>query len=248
MKRAVTALLAMVVLVAVGCGTEGYETRMSTTLANMKYDRKLDENLAPPVAKGMLQQLHVYLRPPLNMPTPTQAFQMTVVEPGKFDLENSFIDPQTQESLHVLVRDKTPKAANKKAAPNPAEAVPRGDFNTEVIELIRNAYGVELESANFKDETVKNPKSNRSKTFKHVGPLDAGNRFLDVYLFGGKESMQEVAMIFEYPKEDATLKPMIKLSLEAFASGQIADQSFAGGDEDEGGDGTGEGGSAPVAF
>jgi hypothetical protein len=235
-------------LLAVGCGTEGYETRMSTTLANKKYDRKLDENLAPPVSKGMMQQLHVYLRPPRNMPSPTQTFQMTVVEPGQFDLENSFIDPETQESLHVLVRDRTPKPANKKAAPTPAEAAPRGDFNTQVIELLRNAYGVDLDSTKFKDEPVKNPKSNRSKTFKHSGPLLAGNRYIDVYLYGGKEQMQDVALIFDYPQTDNAIKPAIRLCLESFATGRIADLSFSGGEEDEAGDGSGEGGAAPVAF
>ena len=75
------------------------------------------------------------------MTGPTQTFQLTVVEPGKYDVESSFIEPEKQ-SLHILARVKRPKTPSKKA-PTQAET-PRNDFNSDVVELLKNVYGAEI--------------------------------------------------------------------------------------------------------
>src|SRR5208283_6072690 len=140
MKRAVAVLLGVGLVLVLGCGTQSYETRLDKTLDNMKYQKRLDDSLGDAATKGKLEQLGIYVRPPKSM-TPTETFQLTVVEPGKYDVESSFIEPEKQ-SLHILARVKRPKTPSKKA-PTKAET-PRGEFNSDVVELIKNVYGAEL--------------------------------------------------------------------------------------------------------
>ena len=145
-----------------GCGTQSYETRLEKTLDNMKYQKRLDDNLSDAATKGKLEQLQIYVRPPKSMTGPTQTFQLTGVEPGKYDVESSFIEPEKQ-SLHVLARVKQPKSPSKKAPSQPE--TPRNDFNSDVMELLRNVYGAEL-------EPDKRPQA-RSHELRIQGPQDA---------------------------------------------------------------------------
>ena len=142
MKRLSAIALGAGLVLAVGCGTQNYDFRLERTLDHMAYQKKLNDNLNDAPTKGKLEELQIYVRPPKDMTGPTQTFQMTVVEPGRFDVESSFIE-QDKQSLHLLARVKRPKTPSKKA-PTPAETAPRGDFNTDVIELVKNAYGTEL--------------------------------------------------------------------------------------------------------
>ena len=110
-------------LLAGGCGGKSYETRLDRNLDLKRYTRRLDENVQP-AAKGKLEPNLIFVRPPLNMEGPTKEFAMTVLEPGRFDVAESFVDPEKKSSLHVLARIPRPKtpAGKKAAAPNPSAA------------------------------------------------------------------------------------------------------------------------------
>lgn len=241
MKRVVAVFMGAGLFLVIGCGTQNYETRLERTIERMKYQKQLDENLTEASTKGRLEQLLIYVRPPKEMTGPTQTFQLAVVEPGKFDVEASFIEPEKQ-SLHVLGRVKQPKTPTKKGAPKAAEPPPRGDFNTEIVELLRSVYGVELNAADFKED------KKGDNTFKYK-LLDLTAKNVQVYLYGSKNSPYEVALIFEYPKDDHNVvNPRIRLCLESFATGQKAKRAFAGGEaEEEAGEG-GEETAQPVTF
>ncbi len=237
MKRAAAVVLCASFIVIIGCGTQSYETRLEKTLDNMKYQKRLDDNLTGAPTKGKLEELHIFVRPPKNM-TPSQTFLLTVVEPGKYDVESSFMEPDKQ-SLHILGRVKRPKTPSKKG-PAPPET-PRGEFNADVVEMLKNVYGAEIDLTKFKTESKLN------NTFKS-NLLDLNAKEVQVYLYGSKSDPYEVALIFEYPKtEHNAVNPKIGLCLESFAVADKAKRAFAGG-ETEDLEGTGEGTASPVAF
>ena len=167
-----------------------------------------------------------------------------MIEPGRFDLENSFIDQDKSEALHILVRVKQAKApgsAKKGAAPK-AEAAPRGDFTTDVIEIIKSVYGADLEANKFKPDFKKH--GTRENDFKAT-TLDLTAKEVQIYFYGDKNAPHEVALIFDYPKDSKkNIDSKIRLSLEAFAVGEAARHAFSGGGEGEGGE-EGGGGEAP---
>jgi hypothetical protein len=241
MKRVSAIAISAGLVLVIGCGTQNYEYRLEHTLEQMKYQKRLDDNLIDAPTKGKLEELQIYIRPPKDLAGPTQTFQMTVIEPGKYDVESSFIE-QDKQSLHLLARVKRPKPAGKKAA-TPADAVPRGEFNSDVVELLKNVYGAELDLSQFKEDKKLN------NTFKYK-LLDLNAKNVQIYLYGAKNNPYEVALIFEYPKaEHSTLNPKITLCLESFAVGDRAKKAFAGGEsEEEGVEGTGEEGSQPAVF
>jgi len=238
MKRAFAIVASACLILAMGCSTL-YDERLNTTLEEMRYRKRQDDNLLPAATKGKLEELQIYIRPPKNLKGPTQTFAWTVIEPGRFDLENSFIDQDKGESLHILVRVKKTKApaSTKKGAATKA-AVPRADFTTEVIDLIKSVYGVELEANKFKPEIRSNGK--RPNDFKAT-PLDLSPKEVQVYLYGDKNGPYEVALIFDYPKESKkNIDSKIRLSLEAFAVGEAARRAFSSGGEEGGEEGGGE--------
>jgi hypothetical protein len=239
MKRAFAIVASACLILAVGCST-AYDTRLGKTLDEMRYKKRLDDNLVKAIEKGKLEELHIYVRPPKNLKGPTQTFALAVIEPGRFDLENSFIDQDKQESMHILVRQKKAKAPpSKKKAAAPTEAAPRGEFTTDVIEIVKSAYGAELESKQFKPDAKKH--GARENNFKSA-TLDLAAKEVRVYFFGDKNGPYEVALIFDYPKEEKSkIDSKIRLSLEAFAVGPAAVYEFSGGDA-EGGE---EGGGVP---
>jgi hypothetical protein len=240
MKRLSAVVLGAGFVLVLGCGTQNYEYRLEETIRQMKYQKRLNDNLTAAPTKGKLEELQIYVRPPRDMTGPTQTFQMTVVEPGKFDVESSFIE-QDKQSLHILARVKRPKTPAKKGAAA-AEPTPRGDFNADVIELVKNVYGAELEASQFKEEKKQN-NAFKAKT------LDLNAKKVQTYLYGSKTSPYEVALIFEYPAtEQNAINPKINLCLESFAVGEKARRAFAGGEVDEeiGGEGSGEETSAPA--
>lgn len=242
MRRLCGMLASLSLFLAIGCGTQSYEYRLTQTLENMKYQKKLNDALIPAVATGKLKDLDIYVRPPKNLQGPTQAFQLTVVEPGKFDVENSFIEKDKQ-NLHILARVKRPKPTAKKGQPA-APAPVRGEFNADVIELLKNVYGVDIDPTKFKEE------SKKKNVFRH-GTIGLDPKTLQIYLYGSKSSPYEVALIFEYPKtEHNTLNPRIGYCLESFAVGDRAKRAFAGATseeelEDSGGD-DGSGAAPPI--
>ncbi len=227
MKRAAVVVLGASFVLVLGCGTQSYETRLEKTLDNRKYQGRLNDNLGDAATKGKLEQLEIYVRPPKSMTGPTQTFQLTVVEPGKFDVESSFIEPEKQ-SLHILARVKQAKTPSKKA---PAKAeTPRGEFNADIVELLKNVYGDEkIDLSKFKSE---DKFEHTNYTFKSY-EVDLNVKTVQVFLYGSKNDPHEVALIFEYPKaERNAVSPKIKLCLESFAVGDKAKKAFGGETED----------------
>jgi hypothetical protein len=239
MQRSLGILAGMVLVVVAGCSD--YDVRLQETLEEMQWKKKLDDNLAPPSEKGQLKDELIYVRQPKTLTGPTQTFGLTV-EPGKFDVENSFIDQAKGTSLHVLARHKKPKpaATNKKTTAAPAEATPRGDFAADVLEVVKSAYGVEVPPGQLKSETKK--RKGRSNAYR-ITRQDLGAKEVQVYIYGNKNDAYEVALIFEGPKEELrNLFSRIDYCLQSFAVGDFARRAFAGVSEYDAGD---EGGGAP---
>lgn len=237
MKRFWATLVSLGLFLAIGCSSKNYDIRLEKTLENMKYQKKLNEALIPAVATGKLKELDIYLRPPKNLEGPTKAFQLTVVDPGRFDLENSFIENKKQ-NLHVLARVKRPKPPAKKGAPAVATP-PRGKFDDDVLELLKGVYGVDLQLPKFKADTKK------KNAFRHY-TIDLDPKTVQIYLYGAKNNPYEVALIFEYPKtEHSLLNPKISYCLESFAVGERAKRAFEGATTEEELEETSEGGGGP---
>ena len=163
------------------------------------------------------------------MTGPTQTFQMTAVEPGKFDVESSFIEPDKQ-SLHLLARVNRPKTPSKKAATH-AETAPRGDFNTDVVELVKNVYGAELDHAAVQGrEEAEQYVQGQDARPERQERADLSLRQQDQPVRGGPD--------LRVPQGRAQrVNPKIGLCLESFAVGEKARRAFAGGEVEEGGGG-----------
>jgi len=238
------AMVATAILVlSGGCGSKSYEYRLDKTLESMRYRKRLDDNLMPPPAKGIapFEELSIFLRPPKNL-AQSKEFQMTVLEPGQFDLESSFFEEKKQ-NLHVLARVKKRPASKKPAAPTPADTAVRGEFNRDVVNIVGNVYGVtdDLGVEKFKEV------SKKANKFK-FHTFATSDKNVQVYLY--KSDPYEVALIFDYPSsEQANLASKINLALESFAVGPKAKNRFAGslGDEGPGEDGA-SGGAPGQAF
>jgi hypothetical protein len=240
MKRAFAVLAGLCFVLVIGCSN--YDSRLAQTLEEMRYRKRLDVNLIEAPTKGKLQELAIYVRPPKALKGPTQTFTMTVVEPGKFDLENSFIDQEKQESMHLLARVVRPKAPPKKGAAQP-EPTPRGKFVDDVLELIKTVYGVEVEPNQLKVE--EHSHGNRRNPFK-AKTVDLTAKKVQIYLYGDDKAVYQVALIFEYPEgSHSSINPKIPLCLQAFAVGEAAKRAFQGAGDEYGGEEGGEGGGAP---
>jgi hypothetical protein len=237
MKQAF-AILASACL-ALGMGCADYDIRLGKTYEEMKYKKRLNDNLEEAVSKGKLLEDLIYVRPPKGLKGPTQTFTLTAVEPGKFEIENSFIDDTSKASLHVVARIKRPKAADPKKAPTQAETTPRGKFLDDVIELVKAASGVDLTPAQLKPETKTH--ADRENVFKAV-KLDLQTKEVHLYVHEDPGSAREVALIFDFPKTEINkLSPKIGLCLESFAVGERARRAFSGASDLEGGEETGAG-------
>jgi hypothetical protein len=239
MKKVYGILAGASLLLVIGCSD--YDIRMNETFAEMKYQKRLNDNLADAPTKGTLQQDAIYVRPPKGLVL-AQAFTLAPVETGNFDIENSFVDQEKQASLHLLARIKKPKAPpGAKKAAIASEPPARGKFVDDVLEIIKTAYNVELPASSLKAEVKGH--ANRNNTFKAT-KLDQETKETQIYMYGDANSAYEVALIFEYPKKELSyMAPKIGLCLESFAVGDRANRAFSGtGDLD-----TGEeaGGGAP---
>lgn len=243
MRRLLTVVMTASLLVAAGCGTS-YEKRLEETLDRMRYEAKLDKNLMPPPKKdeGKFVESAIFIRPPKNFKH-SKEFTLTVLEPGKFDLDSSFLDEKVaNESLHVLGRINRPKAPDKKKAAAPDAAV-RGDFASDVVAVVNSAYSADLDVAKFKEETKKS-----GNKFKRAPAFESNGKNVQVFIYGTKTDQHQVALIFEYPKEEhATMNPRIELCLDSFSVGKKAQRAYAGDQEEESGEEGAASGSG-VAF
>jgi len=234
MRRGCLILASACLLLVLGC--RDYDYRLGQTLEELRYQQRLEKNLEKAPTKGKLQQELIYVRPPKGMAGPTKTFTLTVVEAGKFDVESSFFDESKTASLHVVARHKKPKAPPKKGAAAAPAAAPRGDFTAEVIDMVKTAYGTEdLTPSKFK--VVSKKHAGRENSYKEA-KLNLNTKEVLIYLYGtvDKNSPYNVALIFEYPKTEAsTLSSKVNLSLETFAVGEPANRAFSGGSPEEGG-------------
>lgn len=236
--RRVSALFATTALLILGgCGLGSYEARLNKTLEDMKYQDRLNRLLMPQV-KGKFEELAIYLRPPKNL-AQTKEWMLAPIEPGKFDLDASFLEPQKQ-SMHVLARVKRAKSPGKKAAPTPADSVDRTNFNGDVLAILNEFYKPpeDLAATKFKAETKK------ANEYKYQ-TIAVGDKNVQIYLY--KKEPYDVALIFEYPKaEQANVFSKIGLCLESFAVGEKARRYFAGATTEE--EATQQSGSSGPAF
>jgi hypothetical protein len=237
MKRILGILAGAGLAVLIGCAQQ-YDLRLEATLANKKYQQTLDRNLEKAPDGSNLKPANIYVRPPLGFKGPAQTFALGALEPGRFNIADSFIDPDKQAGLHIVARDNRPKATPKKAA-KPAEAEPppaaRGDFTADVLDLIKSAYSVDVDAQSLKSETKGH--GSRMYPFK-TATKDAGNKEVQVWIYGEKNSPTQVALIFDYPKESRnSLSSAIGHCLEAFGVGRWAESLYAGREEIVGEDG-----------
>jgi hypothetical protein len=236
MKRVLAVLASASFVLAIGC--RDYGIRFERTLAEKKYEKRLNENLGDAPTKGALQGDDIFVRPPLGLEGPTQAFTLTAADTGKFDIENSFIDQKKGTSLHVVARVKKPKAAPKKGATAPVEPAARGKFLDDVVELVKAAYNIELAPAELKPEPHSH--ENRANQYKAV-KKDLTTKEVEVYIYTEPNGVHDVALIFEFPKDQKTfMSPKIGLCLESFAVSALAKRFFDGASASDVDDGGGE--------
>jgi len=226
MRRIWAMMVSSVLLVAFGC-SQSYQIRLDKTLEDMKYNKRLDENLQPALADGKLKELGIFVRPPLPL-TPSKEFTLGEVPAGQFDETKTFFDGQ-KAFLHVVARVKQAKKPAAKAAPAEPPAA-RGQFNADVLAALKAVYPEEenLATEKFKDDPHK------PNTYKRVIFDNSGKR-VEVYLY--KLEPYDVALIFQYDTgEKAALASKINLCLESFAVGNKARSKYAnpaGGGEEE---------------
>jgi hypothetical protein len=228
MKRVIATAASFGVFLVIGCARD-YDTRLASTIENRRYQKRLNDNLEIPPTKSNLQTSKIYIRPTKGLKGPTQTFGLPVVEPGKFDIEDSFIDQQKQGGLHLLARVDLPKPPTKKGAAQAASA-PRGDFVADVLDYLKNVYGTDLDRSKLKAD----PKSRgrKTNTFQSM-TLDLTAKQVKIYFLAEKSSPEKVALIFDYPKDEyKNLGSKIDLCLESFRVGSEADRAYAGGDEE----------------
>ena len=200
-------MVSCLLLVAFGC-SQSYQIRLDKTLEEMKYEKRLNENLEPPPTEGKLKELAIFIRPPKPL-GPSKEFTLGEVPAGQFDETKTFFEGQ-KSFLHIIARVKQAKKPAAKGAP--AEpAVTRGQFNADVIAVLKAVYPDEeaLAIEKFKDDPHK------PNTYKRVIFENSGKR-VEVYLY--KLEPYDVALIFQYdPSEKGALASKINLCLESFA-------------------------------
>jgi hypothetical protein len=230
---------AVVFVFCAGCGKSQYESRMTATLNNMRYRQRLDANLQPAIGEPF-QAESIYLRPPTFLPK-APAFLMTA-PPGLFDINESFVgSPQTASGpagtaatpvrLHVIGRVKKTKAPATKGAPAPAPTVARGDFQTDVKNLLQNDFAVNLQELQPKKGVKKRSNAYDLLTFSVGAP--PGDRQINVYFL--KQDNYEIALVWDIPTPlRGASATGVDLALESFAVGRRAATAFESGGEDTG--------------
>jgi hypothetical protein len=251
MRRIWIVLVSAGLVAAWGCGGS-YNERLTKTLDDMRYRKRLDDMLMPPPTDAKFRDLAIYVRPPKNL-QPAREFLLPL-EPGKFDLAASFLEsgspgatpapsdqPQppaagepakqtepAKQSMHVVARVKRNIPAAKKKVAEPAN---RREFTTDLLALLNSTYAPQPEVTldKFKVTTKGRPTSSKKNEFRQY-TLPPGPKTIQVYLYAPKGDPYEVALIFEYPSsEHGNLLGKIDLCLESFAVGNRAKAAFSGG-------------------
>ena len=239
MKRLLGLLAGASLALAIGCA-QPYDVRISDTIEWLKYKRDLGKNTEqPPAGSSSLGTAKVYIRAPKGLAM-AKTFGF-VLEPGKFDSSESFLASEKQTSLHILARSNAPKATTKKA-PGPPGAPPkqpgeepppqavRAEFTADVLDFIKAAYSTDLEASQLKD--YKAPSHGRSSVPYKRAVLDLGDKQVQVYFHGDKNSPAQVALVFEGTKDALSkISTQIDYSLTSLRIGPAATNLYNGGDE-----------------
>ena len=231
MRRVLAVLVTGVTVVAIGCSSR-YDKRMDLTLAEMQYNKRLDDNLKPAPAEGKLKDLQVYIRPPQPM-VEAKEFGLGVLPTGLYDVEKTFYDAD-KSALHVIARVKTPKKAPAKGAAPAEPPAPRGAFNSDVLGTLKAVYGDDdsISLDKFKDDSHK-PLIRGSENKFRRAVFPANNKTVEVYFFTA--DTYNVAMIFVYNTADRNaIVSKINLCLESFATGNRARAKYSSGGSEEG--------------
>ena len=166
-------------------GCNDYDLRLEKTLEEKKYEKRLNTNLEAAPAKSKLQADDIFIRPPLGLTGPRDAFSLIAVEPGRFDIENSFLDEKKGTSLHVLPRVKKPKPTSPKKGPGTGAAAPepaaRGKFLDDVVEVVKAAYSIELAPGDLKPEQHKHLQRANEYKGKKLGARQQTDRGVRLY-------------------------------------------------------------------
>jgi hypothetical protein len=218
MKKVLGILAGVGLAAAIGCA-QSYDLRIEDTVKRKIYQRDLDKNTEEPPAKSNLVNAKVYIRTPKGVTGPRDAFAF-VVEPGKFDIADTFIDEGKQVSLHILARTNAPKGATPTTGTS-------GDFTADVLDFIKGAYGTDIESSQLKP-TEPNSHGRKGLTYRSA-TLDLANKEVKVYFYGDKNGPGQVALVFEGPKEALrSLSSQIDYSLNSLALGPMASSRYNG--------------------
>ncbi|WP_169974116.1 hypothetical protein [Tautonia rosea] len=236
-------------LPVLGCGYSSYEARLEATQGRLKDDMILDQQLYS-AAQGPFAENSIFLRVPQGLAQRPE-FELIPLNPDAFEVEASF-NPQsanTNYSLHVLARRDSQEPPDPEQPPRAA----RGDFRSDVINVLAQVYGPDIASAPIEqvNKTVW-PRSDVAPpiTFERLTMTDRNLQLIHLYFYKEEsgDATYDVALIWEYPSGEApTATPNpVDLTLGTFAVGQRAASRFSGRPDSVGG-ATGDGGSA-VAF
>ncbi len=199
-----------------GCGAT-YEKRLKDSVEHIKYAARLDKYLNPAPQKPAFDRLLVFVRPPKPM-AKTEVFQLATLAPGQFELAETFADPESGASLHVLGRfNKAPKQAKNAPAPPP-----RGPFESDLLAILAAVYGDD--PGLHSKPKAESKKSNKYQTISLALPTGR-----DVRVYIQKQGEFNVALIWDYPTaQRSAIASKMNLSLESFALGNRAKDAFAG--------------------
>lgn len=215
LRRSLPALVSLALLALSGCGAS-YERRLTKAVENIKYSARLDKNLNPAPTKPF-QSFNVFVRPPKPM-VKTEVFQLATLNPGQFDIAETFDDSSTGAKLHVLARyNKPPKQA--KNAPPPA---PRGPFDPDIIGLLGAVFG-----DNPGLHSKPKAETKRHNRYQHIALTTANGSEVQTYIY--KQGDFNVALVWAYPANQRSAVASKKdLCLESFVYGTRARDAFAG--------------------
>ena len=209
MRRSLAVLISGAMLLAFGCSNR-YDIRLNKTLEEMKYTKRLNDNLQDAPKDGLLKELNIYVRAPKPL-VEAKEFGLGAASAGLFDVEKTFFQGE-KTFLHVVARVKLPKKPAAKGAAPEAAPPARAPFNEDLLGLLRGVYGEEEGLAKFKDDP------HRTNPFKR-SIVTANGKTVEVYTY--KLDIYDVALIFQYdPADKGAMASKIALCLESFATGR----------------------------
>ena len=216
MKR-VLALLASVnlFLVVIGCAYE-YDIRLDKTYDNRPYQKRLDENLEKPADEVEPRIAKIFVRPPLA----SKGRSTSSLSPRSSPVSSTSRIPSSRikEVCTSWPASRGRRHPTPKGADSPPQRNPPGDFTADVLDLLKSPMVPELSRS-----PSSNPRpraARKGHSFKTLD-LDLTAKQVKVYLYGEKTSPAQVALIFEYTKEELkNLSSRIDLCLGSFRVGR----------------------------